>query len=87
MKMEHIEELIDEVIDAAKELMTRPSARNRVQLWNARGELQTEFSRLLAALAEIEKGEGAYSRDPLEHASNTIDYMKRIAREAREATK
>jgi len=43
-----------------------------------------EIARLLAALSEIEKGEGAFSRDPLTHASNTIENMKRIAREARE---
>lgn len=34
---------------------------------------------LLAALEEIAKGEGAYSRDPLTHAENTIDAMKALA--------
>ena len=38
--------------------------------------------RLIAALAEIAKGEGAYSRDPLIHAGNTIDNMKGIAKAA-----
>lgn len=37
---------------------------------------------LLAALEEIAKGEGAYSRDPLKHAENTIESMKEIARSA-----
>lgn len=37
---------------------------------------------LLEALEEIAKREGAYSRDPLTHAENTIDSMERIARAA-----
>lgn len=36
--------------------------------------------KMIDCLQEIEKGEGAYNRDPLEHASNTIDSMKEIAR-------
>ena len=34
---------------------------------------------LLAALKEIEKGEGAFSLDPLTFAGNTIENMKEIA--------
>lgn len=34
------------------------------------------------ALREISKGEGRFSRDPLEHASNTIEDMKALAIEA-----
>ena len=34
---------------------------------------------LLAALAEIAKGEGAFSRDPLVHCGNAVDSMKAIA--------
>jgi hypothetical protein len=37
---------------------------------------------LLKALREIAKGEGRYSRDPLEHASNTIEDMKALAEKA-----
>ena len=37
---------------------------------------------LLEALREIAKGEGRYSRDPLEHASNTIEDMQAIAAKA-----
>ena len=37
---------------------------------------------LLAALEEIAKGEGAFSRDPLTHAENTIEAMQSIARAA-----
>lgn len=37
---------------------------------------------LVKALEEIAKGQGAFSRDPLTHASNTIDDMKGLAREA-----
>ncbi|KKN17932.1 hypothetical protein LCGC14_0960780 [marine sediment metagenome] len=37
---------------------------------------------LLAALEDIVKGEGPYSRDQLEHCSNTVDSMKETARAA-----
>lgn len=37
---------------------------------------------MLEALKEIAKGRGAFDRDPLQHASNTIDNMKEIANEA-----
>jgi hypothetical protein len=37
---------------------------------------------LQEALSEIEKGEGRYSRDPLTHASNTIEDMRELARAA-----
>ena len=37
---------------------------------------------LLVALKEIAKGEGPFSRRPLEHAANTIEHMKEIARAA-----
>ena len=38
--------------------------------------------RVKIILEEIEKGEGAYSRDVLQHAENTIENMKKLAREA-----
>lgn len=37
---------------------------------------------LLAALEEIAKGKGEFSRDQLIHASNTINAMKELARDA-----
>jgi len=42
----------------------------------------THENALLSALQEISKGEGVFSRDPLEHASNTINSMKEMARAA-----
>lgn len=33
-------------------------------------------------LEEITEGKGPYSRDPLEHAENCIENMKKLAREA-----
>jgi hypothetical protein len=33
------------------------------------------------ALKEIAKGEGDFDRDPLEHAKNTIDSMRQIAKD------
>ena len=38
--------------------------------------LVAQNKELLKALENIKEGRGAYSRDPLTHASNTIDYMK-----------
>ena len=40
------------------------------------------IAELLEALKEIAKGTGGFSRDPLEHASNCIDYMKGLAEKA-----
>lgn len=37
---------------------------------------------LLVALREIAKGQGAYSRDRLEHATNCIEEMKALAHTA-----
>ena len=41
-----------------------------------------EIDRLRAALTEISKGEGAFSRLPIEHAQNCIENMKQIALDA-----
>ena len=37
---------------------------------------------LLMTLHEIARGAGPYSRDPLEHATNTIEAMKQLAKNA-----
>ena len=44
--------------------------------------LQEENAELLAALKEIAKMEGAYSRDPLTHAENVIENLTNIANKA-----
>jgi len=41
--------------------------------------LEAEVGRLRAELKEIAKGEGRYNRDPLTHASNTIEDMQALA--------
>jgi hypothetical protein len=41
-----------------------------------------EIERLRAALWEISKGEGAFSRDQLTHAKNCIESMRQIAYDA-----
>ena len=41
---------------------------------------------LNAALTEITKRQGRYSRDPFEHAMNTIDAMSDIAQGALDGT-
>jgi len=45
-------------------------------------KLRAENARILAALKEIEKGEGPYKIEPLAHAEATIENMKKIARAA-----
>jgi hypothetical protein len=42
----------------------------------------SETEMLRAALKQIAKCEGAYSRDPLTHAGNVIEQSKRIAESA-----
>ena len=44
--------------------------------------LQEENAELLAALKEIAKMEGPYSRDPLTHAENVIENLTNIANKA-----
>jgi len=43
-------------------------------------ELIANLRHAREGLREIAKGEGAYSRDPLEHAANCIESMKDLAR-------
>ena len=45
-------------------------------------ELSKQNTEMLHALKEIVKGEGRYSMDALEHASNTVVDMKAIAEKA-----
>ena len=45
-------------------------------------KLLEENQELIEALKIIAKGEGAFSRDPLTHAGNTIDNMISIAEKA-----
>ena len=47
-------------------------------------EFEQVIERYKAALEEIAKAEGAFSIDPLKHASNTIESMAQIARTALE---
>ena len=45
-------------------------------------EAQAENEKLRGVLAEIAKGEGRFSLDPLTHAANTIEDMKNLAAHA-----
>jgi hypothetical protein len=42
-------------------------------------KLKAELAALRAALQEIARGEGPFSRDPLTHAANTIEAMRECA--------
>jgi phage shock protein A len=44
--------------------------------------LETRIEELESALREIARGEGRYSHDQYEHACNTIEDLKAIARAA-----
>ena len=51
--------------------------------WHERAnKAEARAERMEAALIEIQEGAGPFSRDPLQHASNTIEAMKKLAREA-----
>lgn len=57
--------------------------RNEIESLKAENaRLKSSRDRLLEALKEISKREGAFSRDPLTHAENTIDSMAGIAEAA-----
>lgn len=56
--------------------------RARARYVEARNILHSEVRELRQALEEIAKGGGPYSQDPLKHASNTIESMKQIAKDA-----
>jgi predicted nucleic acid-binding Zn-ribbon protein len=49
-------------------------------------QLRDRIEELKSALSEIAEGRGPFSRDPLEHADNCIEDMKRIATEAIDGT-
>ena len=69
----------DRLVNAARILSAFPAISSDLRA------LKAENERLRGELAEIAKGEGAFSRDPLTHASNTIENMTDIARRALEA--
>ena len=50
-------------------------------------DLEAQNAQLLAALENVAKCEGAYSRDELTHARNTIENMAKIAEDAIAAVK
>jgi len=87
-RFDQIEQMIAEsdslTSPIASELVEEVRALSR-QLQDAERkdrDLCQKNGQLLMALHEIEKGAGPYSRDPLEHASNTIEAMKQLARDA-----
>ena len=68
------------LLEEAADMVTEQSAEHAQACRRASEQLW----RVREALHQIAKGEGAFSRDPLEHAGNCIDSMKSIARTALE---
>jgi DNA repair exonuclease SbcCD ATPase subunit len=66
----------DAEIERLREALAKSCEEGRDEMYDC------GYNRLRAALEEIAKGEGRYSKDPLTHASNTIEDMIEIAREA-----
>ena len=56
-----------------------PTANHATQAQGQVRVLQAENERLRAALTEIAKAKGAYSRDHLTHCENTVDAMQALA--------
>lgn len=66
--------------DSAWEVGTMSVYAKAEDLWIARASRLAGLCREMeGALREIAKGEGAFSRDQLEHATNCIESMKRLA--------
>lgn len=61
---------IERLTTAGEDLLKRGADKDR------------KIHALLEALKEIAKGRGAYSLDPLAHASNVIEDMKALATDA-----
>ena len=76
----HLSEI--EVAIAFPDLDRGPSNPNPMKAPCGQEDCGHTIEKLVAALAEVEKGIGAFSRDPLQFACNTIDDMKDIARAA-----
>lgn len=61
----------------------RAQLRAEREMWSSENAAQaTRLASMEAALREIEKGEGRFSRDHLTHCENTVEDMKAIARRA-----
>lgn len=54
----------------------------RIGVSDQEGEYMARIEQLEAALSTIEEGRGRFNRDPLEHATNIIEDMQRIAHDA-----
>ncbi len=74
----HLAKLLDEMFDKDITLAACGSAADAIR------DLEDDIQRLRAALTEIAKGEGRYSRNPLTHAENTIVDMRSLATAALE---
>lgn len=79
---QHYRDALDE---ARNEELTADRTAACMALLDAHDRAEAAEARvraLVAALTQITKGEGRFSRDPLTHASNTIEDMIQLAERA-----
>ena len=80
------EEIKERVFERPEYNPNSESTDAEFRFWEENAEFAVmacnSFYALLDALMEIAKGEGAFSRDPLTFANNTIENMKEIANTA-----
>lgn len=81
-EMKTIEELRDLVIECCQNYAEGYGGDVETAILDEFACIKAENERLRAALREIAKGEGAFSRDPFTHAANCVENMKSIAESA-----
>jgi len=78
----HVKHIHEDVEDKANAKLIAEAGTVTNECGLTPRQLLEQRNELLEALKEISKGEGRYDMDKLIHASNTIEDMKNIAKEA-----
>ena len=77
------EKILSDHLPTAIEEYLRVCGRDlKYNAFHLLSESKARIEVLEGALREISEGKGRYSMDPLEHAGNTIEDMKELAKEA-----